>query len=59
LSHSEFQPLFQADHDLADGFLERDRNVQTGVMAAYFEEVGDVVDVVAGAVFVEILEDLA
>ncbi len=44
--------------NLADGFLERNGDVPSGVVVPHLGEIGDVADVVADAVFVEILEDL-
>ena len=44
--------------NLPDGFLEGDGDIPTGIVAAHFGEVGDVADVVADPVFVEILKHL-
>ena len=44
--------------DLLDGVLEGDGDVPGGVVLAHFGEVGDVADVVADAVFLEVLKDL-
>ncbi len=52
------EPIPFRFHDLVESFLEGNGDVPRRVVSAHFVEVGDVADVVADPVFVEILEDL-
>ncbi len=51
-------PLLVRFDDLADGFLQADRDVPVRIVGAHLGEIGDVADVVADAVFLDVLMDL-
>lgn len=53
-----FLLLTRCVHDLPDGFLQADCDVPGRVVAAHFGKIGDVADVVADAVFIDVLEYL-